>query len=88
MAWIYRFWKEREELQLSKKGGFLYYATTLVFAGSILVVGSQFSMSNKLYTVVAVNKGVSRVTSGRDGADDEEDMPNDRLEQLIMEYLE
>lgn len=58
------------------------------FAGSILVVGSQFSMSNKLYTVVAVNKGVSRVTSGRDGADDEEDMPNDHLEQLIMEYLE
>ena len=45
-------------------------------------------MSNKLYTVVAVGKGVSHVTSGRDGANDEEDMPNDHLEQLIMEYLE
>ena len=54
-------------------------------AGSILVVGSQFSMSNKLCTVVAVEKGVLHVTSGRDSADDEEDMPNDRLEQLIME---
>ena len=39
--------------------------------------------------VVAVEKGVSRVTRGRDGADNEEDMSNnDRLEQLIMEYLE
>jgi hypothetical protein len=57
------------------------------FAGSILVVGSQFSMSKKLYTVVAVEKGVSRVTSGRDGANDKEKMPNDHLEQLIMEYL-
>jgi hypothetical protein len=42
-------------------------------------------MSNKLCTVVAVEKGVLHVTSGRDSADDEEDMPNDRLEQLIME---
>jgi hypothetical protein len=45
-------------------------------------------MSDKLYTVVAVEKGVSRVTSCHDGVDNEEDMPNNRFEQFIMEYLE
>ena len=48
----------------------------------------SFNMSDKLYTVVAVEKGVSRVTSCHDGVDNEEDMPNNRFEQFIMEYLE